>query len=251
MLIFRNYLRVVFFVFVSVPAFAQADSPQTEIDSIKKESHYSIVDTSLVVHREFAADQVQKLKSDRDLNYEEPPTVAENLWDRFKRWLGELISSLLRGATSTNIGQLIMFGIGGVLLIAIIMTLMKVNAFRVFMSGGDTGKGYFQPLDENIHTIDFEKMITEATERKDFRSGTRLIFLYALKILSDQHLIDWNPGKTNHDYVEELQRMDLKSGFNDLSIYFDYAWYGNFNMTAESFRSVQSVFNNWREQVKE
>ncbi|GHM99930.1 hypothetical protein WSM22_14200 [Cytophagales bacterium WSM2-2] len=220
-----------------------------EADTLVKENAYSILDSSRIAAREFAIGHVKKLKSDPSLNYKQPPTVAESLWDRFKRWLAELIGELLRGATTTNIGQLIMYVLGGALLIVLIMLLLKVNAFKMLASGGDSPQTSYQVFEENIHAIDFDKMIAEATNRNDFRHATRLIFLYALKILSDQHLIDWNPGKTNHDYVEELQRTDLKPGFNDLSIYFDYTWYGNFTMTSETFRGVQTVFNDWKEQA--
>src|SRR5882762_3821353 len=142
MLNFRNYLFVFFLGFNAAPASAQADSTKTEADSSKQERHYSILDSTRVIHRKFSADQVQKLKSDPGLNYHKPPTVAESLWDRFKRWISELIGQLLRGATGTNIGRIMMYALGGALLITLIMMLLKVNAFRVFIYGGDTSKAY-------------------------------------------------------------------------------------------------------------
>ena len=76
--------------------------------------------------------------------------------------------------------------------------------------------------------------------------ATRLIFLHALKLLADKHLIDFNPGKTNHDYVEELKISDLKIGLNELSFYFDYAWYGNFTINDTQFQKITNTFSEWR-----
>jgi hypothetical protein len=81
--------------------------------------------------------------------------------------------------------------------------------------------------------------------------ATRLVFLHALKILSDKHLIDFNPGKTNHDYVEELSSSDLKTGLNELSFYFDYAWYGNFSISEDQFLKIKNVFSDWKNKVTE
>ncbi|HCM77624.1 MAG TPA: DUF4129 domain-containing protein, partial [Cytophagales bacterium] len=63
---------------------------------------------------------------------------------------------------------------------------------------------------------------------KKYRNGIRLIFLYALKMLADKQYIQWQAGKTNHDYSDELGAGELKTNYNQLSRYFEYAWYGNF-----------------------
>jgi hypothetical protein len=88
-------------------------------------------------------------------------------------------------------------------------------------------------IEKNLIHVDFEKLIEEAIAKSDYRAGVRLVFLYALKMLSDKNHIHWNQGKTNHDYLDELKLAELKSGFSDLNYYFEYAWYGNFKINAE------------------
>jgi len=171
------------------------------------------------------------------------------MWDKFKQWLAEVIADLFRGAATTNMGSMIVYLLGGALLIYLTMTLLRVNAFRVLFSHGDISNSSYNVLNENIHEMDFEKLISEAVTNKDYRLGTRLIFLSALKTLADKHLLDWHPGKTNHDYMAELKRPDLKEGFNHLSLYFDYAWYGNFEVSLDIFQRMQGIFHNWRNQI--
>ena len=141
-----------------------------------------------------------------------------------------------------------MYLIGIPLLIVLILMLLKVNAFRVLFSGTGVPQKY-QVLEENIHEMDFEKLLAESVQQQDYRRGVRLLFLYALKLLSDRELIQWESGKTNHDYVGEIETSELKPGFNELSYYFDYAWYGNFNINRQTFDKAHEAFNHWKKKL--
>lgn len=207
-------------------------------------------DTLKIESRTFNPEDVHRLKSDPNFDYQQPPTVAESLWDRFMLWVGQFIESLFSQAVTIDLGRLIIYILAVVLLIGIIMMILRVNAFRVIYSGADESKKHYQVFNENIHEMDFEKLIQEASEKNEFRLATRLIFLYSLKILSDKHLIEFNPGKTNHDFVNELMVPELKTGLNELSFYFEYAWYGNFTITDSMFQKIARTFETWRSKIK-
>jgi len=203
-------------------------------------------DTTHLIRKGIDPVEIQKLKSDPGLNYQEAPTVAESLWDRFRSWIGQLLNALFEKATMTDVGRVLMYAIGIVALIIIVMALIRVNAFRVFYGNPDQGKFNHGGIQENIHEMDFEKLIQEAVERNDFRLATRLIFLYALKLLADKSMIHWQAGKTNHDYVNELKTGELKTGLSELSFYFDYAWYGHFAISHQQYQRVNGLFESWR-----
>jgi hypothetical protein len=245
-------LSIVFIAF-SVNVCAQSSHAVADLDTAgyqQEEKEFSgINDTLKISTRSFSNAEIDKLRSDPDLNYQQPPTVAESIWDRFKQWITWFIESLFEKAVTTDLGRVIMYTLAGIMVIVVIMTLLKVNAFKVFYSGADQAKQSYQIFHENIHEMDFEKLILEATEKNEFRLATRLIFLHALKLLSDKHLINFNQGKTNHDYVEELSSTDLKTGLNELSFYFDYAWYGNFSISDTQFQKIKNTFTVWREKI--
>ena len=221
----------------------------TEYDYQEEKDFAGIADTLKINTRSFSGAEIDQLKSDPDLNYQQPPTVAESLWDRFKQMLAWFFESLFEKASTTDVGLVIMYTMAGILVIVVIMMLLKVNAFKVFYSGADQPKPSYQVFHENIHEMNFEKLIKEATEKNEFRLATRLIFLHALKLLSDKHLIEFHPGKTNHDYVDELRTADLKTGLNELSFYFDYAWYGNFAINDTQFQRIYNTFAEWRTKI--
>lgn len=239
----------------SIPiCFSQVNSNSATLktslaEDIKSDEEFmGEVDTTLLNKRLFVESEIQKLKGDKDLQYKVAPTVAENLWDRFLSWLNKIFITLFAKATMTNLGRVLMYALGVIALIIIMMALLKVNAFRIFSGNADRGK-FKNELDENIHEMDFDRLIREAVEKNDFRIATRLVFLYALKLLSEKHHIQWQAGKTNHDYVEEVKTDELKSGLNELSFYFDYAWYGNFSINQEQYQKVDMLFQAWREKI--
>jgi hypothetical protein len=219
---------------------------QAQTDSLSAASADSTwSDTTHVDVRHFDSVAVKRLQADPDLTYQSGPAVM-SLWDRFKIWLKNLLEAIFYMAESTNWGNVAVGVIALVIIIYVILRLLKVDAIKMFYSHSDKGAIRMTVIDEDIHVMDFEKLLAEATTRKDYRLAIRLLFLQALKILSDKHLVQWQAGKTNQDYIQELESPDLKPGFRDLNFYFEYAWYGNFNIPEALFQKVNELFSNWR-----
>lgn len=210
---------------------------------------YGQSDSLQVESRSFDEGVLSNLKADDELQYKQPPTVGESLFDRLMQMLGEFIDSLFDGAVETDWGRLFSYLIGIGLLIAGILMILKVNAFKIFYGTPSTSVPH-GVLDENIHEMDFEKLIAEAIAQNEYRRATRLVFLHALKLLSDQGLIQWEMGKTNHDYLQEVKLDKLKPGFHQLNYFFEYAWYGNFDVTRDKFSRVQQLFDSWRKELR-
>jgi hypothetical protein len=206
-------------------------------------------DSSKIQTRSFDEGTLKRLKSDESLQYKEPPTIAESLWDRALLLIQQFFDSLFTGAVTTNWGRLFSYVFGLVLIVVLIMMILKVNAFKVFYSGQGASTIPYNALDENIHDMDFDKLIQEAIAAGDYRKGIRLLFLNSLKMLADKNFIHWEQGKTNHDYLSELSASELKEGFNELNYYFEYAWYGNFRISHETFLKIQHTFSAWRQRI--
>jgi hypothetical protein len=247
----KNILLLIFIAIGQI-AWSQSDAKIVPADSSIAEEEKEFVgemDTVQIQQRAFHATTLDSLKANPNFDYKQPPTVAETLWSRFLRWLSEFFESLVSGALNTDFGRILIYVVGLVVICIVIMMLLKVNAFKVFYSGADVGKVSASFFSENIHEMDFEQLIQAARQKQDYRQATRLVLLYALKMLSDKHLIHWQAGKTNHDYVEELKPGDLRKGLGELSFYFDYAWYGNFAINEQTFGRVENTFADWRKKI--
>ena len=103
-----------------------------------------------------------------------------------------------------------------------------------------------EELHENIHEINFSESILAFEKAGDYRSAIRYQFLYILKKMSDKKLINWNPEKTNKDYVKELKAVDLQSDFSNLSYIFDYVWYGEFSINEESYNKFKIQYQSFK-----
>lgn len=205
-------------------------------------------DTMAVVARDVDEETLRKLKEDPELQYGVESTVAESLWQRFWRWVGDWIESILRAATTTNLGRLFAYFFLLAALIVAVLMILKVNAYRMLFGAGASAVPH-STFDENIHEMDFERLIRDAVSQQDFRLAVRLVFLHALKMLSDNHHIHWVQGKTNHDYLAELSAGDIKNGFSELNFFFEYAWYGHFDITDGVYARVKGTFDEWRQKL--
>lgn len=103
-----------------------------------------------------------------------------------------------------------------------------------------------QDLNENIHEINFTETIAQFERQQDYRSAVRYQFLSVLKKLADEKLINWNPEKTNQDYLVELKSSDFEAEFKELAHIFDYVWYGEFEVNEENYRHFKQQFLNFK-----
>jgi hypothetical protein len=249
--IFRNFFAAV--LFLSALQLQAQESDSVALDStvstyeIEEEQnhYYATPDTQRIEKKAFSDGKLRDLRNDPNLNYEQLPTVAETLWDRILRWIIQFFNSFFEAAYETNWGRFLLYAGLVALIIFLVMMLLRVNAFKMFYGRG-ASSSKLDAMEENIHEMDFEKLIQEALDQQNFRRAIRLRFLHALKLLSDRQLILWQLGKTNHEYIGELEQAELKRGLNELSFYFDYAWYGNFQVNRDTFNKVQSTFQDFK-----
>ena len=118
--------------------------------------------------------------------------------------------------------------IGGILAILLVIWLLTRSRAWFFRRGGGDELNY-EVENDNIHEIDFETEIQEATRKKNYRSLCRLLYLQTLKRFSDANVIDWKSYKTPSQYSREVNDEE----FTTLTNHFLRIRYGNFEATAD------------------
>lgn len=207
-------------------------------------------DSGHVVVRKADEATLTELKEDGELNYDTDSPAVWSVWDRFLNKLNDLINSLFYWGDTTDWGQFAAFAFIVVVLCMVILRILKIDALKIFYGASKTNSAKYAVLEENIHEMDFDKLIQDALAKKEFRLAIRLIFLQSLKLLADGQHIYWEPGKTNHDYLHEVKAPELKGDFAKLNYYFEWAWYGNFNISQETFNHVKDLFNHWKIKIR-
>ncbi len=206
-------------------------------------------DESSVEWRQFDQEKIKEHKADDDYDYGNRPVPGKSLWQRFLAWLQRILSKIFYMGTETPFGKILIYILLAAIIIYALLKIFKVDVRRIFYSSTDRGVMDYDVHHENIHEMDFDTLIKEAIENKAYRNAIRLVYLYSLKHLSDRQFIQWQPGKTNHEYMDEISEVDLKSKFGQLSYYFEYAWYGDFPISEGQFENVNSLFTSWKDQL--
>lgn len=200
--------------------------------------------------RKLSDERVKELVENPDYQYIKTPDF-ENPWEVFKQMFRDFIMRLFNNDGVPDVYDAIQIG----LIIGVLVLLVYIG-LRASSTGLFTGKkamsyndGAFSVVEEDIHSIDYNKLISDAVNRKDFKTALRLQFLRLLKGLADGEHIDWNQNKTNREYYNELKDQGLKSGFKTAYGLFEYIWYGKFELDQTDYTIASKEFDSMNQRI--
>ena len=192
--------------------------------------------------REYNPDKLKELAESGDYDYAREKAKTPSFIQRALDYIAKIISSFFDSVFGTPVGRIMLYAAGFVLLIFAISRLFGISGRDVFYKSSGKVENDFEYLEENIHSIDFDKLLEEALSKNDFKLAIRLTYLKTLKVLSDRLVVNWQAGKTNYEYLYEINQPTLREPFRTISYHFDYAWYGDFEVN-------EQIYNLTREQA--
>jgi hypothetical protein len=244
-------IRLSLFLWLLLPHLSHAQESDTVVFEETEDTRVRYVlkkDTAIVFPRSFSEPVINEFKNDDDFRYGRPKQGVTP-WQRFLFWLAGIFNLILHLLTNTLIGQIVFYGACAALLIWVIIKLLKIDVKDLFYGKSGRSSTAFKLADEDIRAVDFETEINQAVTRKQYRDAVRLVFLYSLRKLSDADLIQWMPGKTNDEYLLELKNHPSRSQLQDLRYYFEYAWYGDFEVSEQTYKSVDTLFSDFKSRL--
>ncbi len=63
--------------------------------------------------------------------------------------------------------------------------------------------------------------------------------------LDKRELIEWRIDKTNRDYANELGKKKSKKEFKELTLYYEYVWYGDFEINLTGFENIHMHYKKY------
>ncbi|WP_431293586.1 DUF4129 domain-containing protein [Pedobacter sp. P26] len=239
--VFIRYLLVCLLFFIPVISYAQA----VKLKPIVKEIR---IDSAKITPSKFDKDSISSYKEQKEFQYDEIGQRQLSWWDKFWMWFWGLIGSLIQGATSNLISRYIFIGLGVALILYIV--IKTIGAENIFRKKSKETILPYDVITENIHEIDYEQELQRLVAERKFRLAVRLLYLRALKKLSDAEIINWQPDKTNYNYLMEIDKPELRNDFSKLTLQFDYIWYGDFPIDEVKFEPINQSFNQFNSQIK-
>ena len=225
-------------------------SAQTEADTIAPAeiSYKEIIykDTLTYAKREFRSDFKENYQGP-EFQYK-PKSRVKTKWDEFLAWVNDIINGIFArgdGEKASSAVNLIVRILAILVLIFVVYMIVRaiLNKEGIWIFGRGRKKITAGDLaGEDIHTLDFNQLVSDTKITGDYRLTLRYYYLWLLKKLSNRSVIDWHRDKTNADYLYEIKDTQLRKEFEYLSYVYDYSWYGEFPIDADAFAKAEKAF---------
>ncbi|MGE9310731.1 DUF4129 domain-containing protein [Niabella sp. CJ426] len=108
-----------------------------------------------------------------------------------------------------------------------------------------------EELSKDIFSIEYATAIKEALDSNNYRLAIRLHYLQLLKTLSEKGVIQYQPDKTNFDYMLQVRQTPHYPDFSGLTRQYEYSWYGLFPISQAQYNRVDQLFNNFYKKIGE
>jgi hypothetical protein len=210
------------------------------------------MDTAFIEGRSFKKEAINELKKNRDFQYDNDNKPELSWWERFWQWFWKWFWYYINQLLKTKEGKttlwtlFIIFGVS--MIVFFVMKVTGMNKDGLFGRNGNSGLDYTTGSDD-IHGISFEEAINQAIADGNYRLAIRLLYLQALKKLSDKSFIQWQINKTNSDYLGEVASKPWFSSFRMLTHSFEYTWYGEAQVSEDRFRDLRNQFQQFNNQL--
>lgn len=201
---------------------------------------------SEVVPRIPEKEVIEDYKKDSDLNYEHIYQEDRSWWDNFWGWLKRKVGELFDIPTtdSENSLPIYVWIILGLAVVGIVFFIFRNEISTLWgkrnVKSTQTLKTEFVDLSVDANTL--ETQLQTAINEKDYKEAVRLCYTLSLKQLVEAGHIEFRIEKTNSEYLFELPQGILREPFKQLTFYFDYIFYGNFEATEAVFEKAQQQY---------
>ncbi|MDR2774364.1 MAG: DUF4129 domain-containing protein [Tannerella sp.] len=185
--------------------------------------------------------KIARYQSDKRFDYNSQLNMPEYNWfDIVSEWFNRLINSIFNGKFEEKYTTPVMIFLFLAALFAVLFFLYRKRP-ELFMRPGKTTTLPYNVEEENIHEIDFDKEISAALDKRNYRLAIRMIYLQTLRLLSDNRFIDWQIHKTPTEYLYEVGKKEIKQPLRELTNYFLQVRYGNYTASPERVDTMNDI----------
>ncbi|MDR8393202.1 DUF4129 domain-containing protein [Aliifodinibius sp. S!AR15-10] len=199
-------------------------------------------DTSAVEVRLPSEQQLDTYSQQNAFDYSQEAVANESFISKVLRWLFSWFGDIMQNPTAAIIFEIAAYLIFISLLILLIQQYFKGNLADM-MTKNKVHNGL--PATKEAGPLVFDELnalINKAIEQNRYRDAICHLYRRSLKQLAEAGHITWKKDKTNRDYLYELSTENMRSLFQDITRYYEYAEYGHFPFDQELFGTVHQRF---------
>jgi flagellar basal body-associated protein FliL len=143
----------------------------------------------------------------------------------------------------------------GVVILYIMLALVVIMLLYAFF-----GKQYFNKKDKVIITsepnyenveefTEWDLALKNALSENNFRLATRILFLQTLQSLNEKNIITYKQETLNTTYLQKMYQTSYYKPFAALVRYFEYTWYGKYDIGQKEFIQIQQQFLEFKQSI--
>jgi len=190
---------------------------------------------------------------------------AEGPWERFLKWLDELLEKLFKREPNPTVPRQPGFtsvsgeGLANMLVIVLVAAVVVVLALvllRALGKDGTDGEGArLEVSTQNEETLaadptnalsrppeGWARLADELAARGEYREAVRTLYLALLSRLHHEGVIHYDTTLSNWDYLRKFRsRREWLPSFRELTRRFDFVWYGNVAVGVEGYRDFRTL----------
>ncbi len=185
---------------------------------------------------------IDSVKNEKAFQYDTQEMRRVSAWDRFWQWVSYQIDRFF-AREGYALGFKILIWALVITVIAFAVTkLVGMEKISFWIKGHKSALTEGEVDEDNIYGIDFDSEIAAAESRSAYREAVRFLYLKSLRLLADRSFINWKINKTNIEYAAELSDIKYRNDFQLLTRYYEYAWYGEFDLNKDDYSKVSQSF---------
>ncbi|MBL8953324.1 MAG: DUF4129 domain-containing protein [Myxococcaceae bacterium] len=213
---------------------------------------------AVLARPEFAVDPPDEPKSDKKPDDDEEPSWFKKLLERFFKWLFEPDRDRRPSSPppqvdlglATGLSNLVMFAAVGLVVGLLLWLLLRGlgNARGARETAADESGVIEAPLaPDPMNALSrppegWAGLADELAAKGLFREAIRNLYLALLSRLHRDGAIDYDPSKSNWDYFRGFKGpLTALQPFRELTRRFDFAWYGNLEVSSGSWADFRSI----------
>lgn len=193
-------------------------------------------------YREVKKEEWEKLSSDPVFRYKYKE-IKEELPNQQMDWWLNMLTKLFQFFAS-GFGKMLIWILVALMVLGILFNVLQARG-NIFFSKKD--KKMPTQHAENADSFlpdNWESAIEEAKQDGNYRLAVRYAYRHLLVLLQEKEMIQYQAAKTNYHYGLELAGTSFHKDFLQITLQYEYIWYGEFEIG-------QSQFNHYYQVVKQ
>lgn len=195
---------------------------------------------------------VQNRYSGEEYDYDREKIKNKSFWERLIGWIERLFKKIL--SPFDNIDRELLYDVLAIIGIALVIfiiykLIISRSRYRTSFKEDDDEGDELRMVEKNLEEISLDEYLRNAEKEKNYNLAVRYQFLKILQKMAWKKHIKWDYRKTNADFIAEVQNKPFSTEFAEVCKQFEYAWFGDFEITESLYQDLVQVFENFSKQL--